>query len=137
MRIERFYHPAHYALVQDFLERRNLPTNLVYKLPEIGCIAFLGDSPIAMGFIRGIEGDAGMFDGFITDPSQHPSIRNEALDAVMKHLIERAKEEKLSKVVGYILDAHMLSRSLKHGFIKSEYELVALDLLGDQKVCLF
>lgn len=137
LRVDRFYHPAHYAIAQELLKARGMNENMVYDLPELGFIAFFFDHPVAIGFLREIEGKYGLIDGFISDPLQESTIRDKALDKITANLIDQAKERKILKIVAFVEDPNTIARSIKHGFARSTYQLMGLNLSKDEKLCRF
>ena len=99
-----------------WLEAHGLTRDLCNDLPNIGYMAFHDDSPVAVIFLRLVEGRMGIIDGLCTDPKARPDIRNRAIDLLVERVMERAKELEFKKVIAWSQDAHTLERSLKHGF---------------------
>ena len=98
------------------------------NLPEWGWIAFYRDAPIGAIFLRRIEGGFGMIDGLITY-EKYPSIkRHEAIEELVRLLIEKAKELKLSGLMAFSRDISTLERARRIGFETQPDTFVILKL---------
>lgn len=102
--------------------------SLLNDLPEIGFLAFKDNKPIAAGFIRQCEGDYGLIDSFITNPTALPSHRDEALNLVTKQLVIKAKAMRLKMLTAYTTDENTRVRAEKHEFVKLPHSVMVLDL---------
>lgn len=114
-----------------------MASHFLYDLPENGYIVFKGDQCVGMGFLRLVEGFYGMMDGYITDPTALPNLRNQALEEITNALIERAKELKLKKVLAFAIDPNILKRAHEHGFMDSEFKPICLHISKDESLCHF
>ena len=83
---------------------------------------------IAVAFLRMVEGGYAHFDGLVTNPDAPSDLRHSAIDLLSAQTIELAKELKLKGLIAHSTDENTLTRSAKHGFIKSDAVLVVLDL---------
>ncbi len=103
----------HYPHLQDMLADQECPWKsfVSYKtLPKIGYIVMLHDQPIATGFLRRVEGGYGQLDTFATNPYFGSQIRNEAIELVIKALIDDAKRLKLQGLLAFTHDKGLLGR---------------------------
>lgn len=98
------------------------------SIPETGMVVLERGTPIAAGFLRRCEGDVAIFDGLVTDPNADSSQRNQALDALVLALIDKAKELKLKGIIAWTRDKNTLMRGLKHGFVSETSTVLALNL---------
>ena len=98
------------------------------ELPSVGLIAIDGDTPIAAGFLRYIEGNFALLDGLITNPTQLGSTRHAAIDAVVSGLISIAVRLGYTRLMANSVDESTLTRSLKHGFKPLDHKVIVLDL---------
>lgn len=97
-------------------------------LPANGHIVHIDDIPVAMGFIRLVEGGYGQFDSFITNSRIPNEFRDKALHLLTSKLIELSKQLKLKSIVSYSLDKNTLLRAYMHGFVHIEHTVIVLDL---------
>lgn len=116
--------------VKSWLKLRDMDESLAEDLPQIGYMAFVGDLPVAAGFLRQVEGNAAQIDSVITDPKADPKIRNEAIDAIVERLIDFARKDGVKMILSFSIDAHTLERSKKHGFKQLPHTVITLDLQG-------
>ena len=62
------------------------------SIPKIGFVALTDDEiPIAMGFLRLVEGGYAQIDTFVSNPEIPGEIRHEALNEITNLLISKAK----------------------------------------------
>jgi hypothetical protein len=113
------------AMIQ-LLESRGMAVDLINDLPEIGVIAYRNDIPVAAGFIRRMEGSYGLMDSYITNATESSSTRHKALSRITEALIEKAKEEGISKLLAFSSDQNTYQRSLMHGFIAMDHKFSLL-----------
>lgn len=113
------YNPSEHSFnMAQLLCLRDLPTNLVSDLPKNGFIALDEDgTPIAAGFLRGMEGPYGMLDSYISNPKHSRKDRHNALDEITKRLIALAEELGLNKLIAFSKDDGIISRALSNGFV--------------------
>lgn len=96
-------------------------------LPKIGYIAFLDNNPVAAGFLRKIEGNvAAQLDGLVSNPYLGSIIRHDALNKIVKQLIEDAKALKLQGIYAFTVDKSVLLRSESFGFKVIDQSVIAL-----------
>lgn len=88
-----------------------------YKtLPKTGYIALLNDQPVAVGFLRRVEGGFGQLDTFATNPYFGSKIRNIGINLVVNELMDAAKRMKLHGLMCFTKDSGILSRAQTRSF---------------------
>lgn len=117
-----------YDLIASWLFQRNIDLWQKSYVPKVGFVATVDEKPVAMGFIRDVEGNLCMLDGLITDPTQLPEVRNKAIDSVVKKLIDTAKELNYMGMIALTVEETVIKRSLRHNFIVTNQAVIALDL---------
>lgn len=110
------YSVRYQAQVVSWLSKRGLEERLAYDLPATGFMVFKDGHGVATGFIRRIEGDMGMVDGYLTNPDAHWEDRDKALDLLTKAIIDKAIELKMKSILAFTKDFNTLTRSLRHGY---------------------
>ncbi len=85
-------------------------------LPKIGYIAYLGDSPIAAGFLRRVEGGFAQLDTFVSNPHFGSQVRHIGIEGVKSALLEEAKVLKLEGIIVLTDDGSIISRAVDTGF---------------------
>lgn len=109
----------------ELLTSRGLPSSHKESLPAFGLMVLDNDSsPIAMGYLRSIEGNMAMIDGLTTHLDKPATVRNEALDRLVSKLVKVAKVNNIKGLICFSHDINTLLRSSRHGFT----------LLPDQRV---
>ena len=99
------------------------------RLPKIGYISYFGDSPIAAGFLRRVEGGYAQMDTLVSNPHFGSQIRHLAIDKVVKSLIDDAKTLDLEGIVAFTSDIGVLKRAEDIGFNRLDAQkLIALPL---------
>ena len=106
----------HQSLLINLLDLRTLPYSVLDNLPVLGLIALEDNKPIALGFLRRVEGNYGMLDSYITNPLESKELRHEALDGITSKLIILAKDLKIEQLFNFTADKGILSRAERHGF---------------------
>lgn len=120
---------SHYELIIDWLRARKLDTKLADELPVNGFIAKTEKKDaVCAGFLRMVEGGYAMLDSLITNPTQPPEVRDEAIDAVVKRLISAAEDWNITRILANTTDAHTLERSKRHGFTALPNTMIVLEL---------
>ncbi len=117
--------------VNKWLEQRDHHKISSKDVPLIGFIAHHNWEPIAIGFLRLIEGRNAIFDFIVTNPEALSSYRDLALNLIAEEIIKAAKRRKILRIIAYSVDASTLKRSLRHGFVQLPHTLIALDLKSD------
>lgn len=119
----------HAEYAKQILALRDM--DLDTELPIYGLIAIKHDVPVAMGFLRCIEGNYAMLDSYITNPDSPSEIRDHALDAITRKLIDIARYEQVSKLFAFSIEPHIILRAVKHGFKQTPYIFTVLDLINN------
>lgn len=97
-------------------------------LPKIGYMSFLGNEPIAAGFLRRLEGGYGQIDTLASNPLFGGQIRHEGVKLVVDALIMEAKALKLHGIIAYTNDPGVLNRAQSLGFVELNQRVIALKL---------
>lgn len=98
-------------------------------LPEIGFIAFDAQEPIAVGFLRKMEGPYAMIDSFISNPLVLSMMtRVHAIDLITQELIQKAKQLEIRHLMAFCEYTGTLKRSYRHGFKKLSCAMIGLSL---------
>lgn len=121
----------HYDNLIDMLEYQKCPwiSEISMKtLPKIGYIAMMGKQPVAIGFLRRLEGGYAQLDTFATNPFLGSKIRNEGLDLVVKNLLDEAKSLRLNGILAITEDQGILNRAKFLGFNEIPQKLIGLRL---------
>ena len=100
-------------------------------LPKIGFIAFLGDQPIAAGFLRRLEPCFAQIDTLVSSAHFGSQIRHQGIQAVVTCLINEAKRLKLEGILALTKDEGTLSRAEGLGFhVINGVKAIALPISG-------
>lgn len=124
----RHYLVTDQEFLDSWLDKRDRSRWQTDQVPSTGFVYTIDDRPIAIGFIRKVEGNFCMLDGLITDPSQPGELRHIALDKVVEALILQAKELGYVSMIATTTEEDILERSVKHGFVKNPHNLIVLSL---------
>jgi hypothetical protein len=116
----REYHSDDFYYLNLWLAQRDRPPISGKELPKSGWTVIDDDErPVGIVFLRMVEGDLGIIDSLINDPSQTSHKRHQINDRLFLQCIKMAKELKLNGLLGMSLDEGTLKRSYGHGFIAS------------------
>lgn len=97
------------------------------NMPETGFIVF-DVTPVAMGFLRKVEGGAGMIDTLVTDPKASSELRHNAINLIVDELMKSAKHMKLYGVFAFTQEKCVISRARALGFNIAPDKLIHLNL---------
>lgn len=109
----------HLRAVRDLYESRdyaNIESVTLSNLPKLGFVAYLGEQPVAAGFLRMVEGQIAYMDSLVSNSRLSSGIRHEAFKKVVSGLIEEARSMKLLGIIGSTSDEGMLRRAVDVGF---------------------
>lgn len=95
------------------------------EIPEFGVVAYDGETPVAMGFLRRAEGSYGIFDGLVSNPDSPGAIRHQALDEVIAAVNEEADRLGIQTLIAWTRDENTRVRSAKHGYARQDLALIA------------
>lgn len=118
----------HLAYVIDWLVLRGLDPAVSYDLAEVGWVAYGTDYPVAIGFLRRMEGGHAMIDGLVTNPKATRAERNDGINDVILFLIDTAKTLGFKKLLAYSVDDGIINRSGIYGFTRLPHTLIGMDL---------
>ncbi len=127
MKLVRFTH-KHLPYVEEMLTLRDMDKAILKDLPQIGYICFHHEVPIAIGFLRRMEGPYAILDSYMTNPHLDADIRNTALDKITESLLYYAKKNNVIKVLAFSLDSNTIQRALRHGFVQHSHVFTSLTL---------
>lgn len=116
MQLQRFDVNYHYNVMKKWLEYRGLRIPPIDEMPEIGVVACNVAIPIAMAFLRRVEGGFGQIDSFVTNPECSKELRDTAATIVNQAILDKAKELNLKAIISYTQDTNTLIRAQKLGF---------------------
>ena len=114
-------------MLNDWRLQRDLMPVELNELPSKGVVVVNHTSSIAAGFLRITEG-LGIFDSMITNPEMPAETRHAALEVLFDSLLELAKIYSLKQLIGFSVEASMIERSKRFGFVESPYKLVTMKL---------
>jgi N-acetylglutamate synthase-like GNAT family acetyltransferase len=127
MYIEKF-NVSHMTTILGWLRARNCYLPSYLEMPETGFVAMYRGEPVAMAFIRKVEGGFAQLDGLTSNPDFPGDMRSEAIDCLVSHLMKQAKGMGIKSVMAYTKDENTLVRSAKHGFVVVPQTLIVADL---------
>jgi hypothetical protein len=116
--------PDLYNIFVGWLQRRGMAAEALDNIPHKGRIIYYNARPIAIGFIRDVEGGFAMIDGYLADPDSDVNIRSKCLDLLTLDLFEYAKSLKLNKIFAFTVNKKTIKRALKLGFNKQKHTLI-------------
>lgn len=134
MRVEIFEPDSHLHFLNLWLSLRGLKTVEPQELPEVGFVAVHDGRYIAANFLRRCEGNVAIMDSLVTNPQASSSLRHKAIELVVERAIRRSKKLSISRIIGFSIDEGTLKRSEKHGFVRSPFSLITLDLNSQETV---
>lgn len=109
-------------------EYLGINTITMKNLPKIGYIALMNKQPIAVGFLRKVEGGYAQIDTLVSNPYYGSIIRHEGIKKVTDALQEEAKLLKLHGIIAFTKDTGVLSRADAEGWHKVSETLIAIRL---------
>lgn len=97
-------------------------------MPEVGYVAYKNGDPIAAAFLRRCEGNIAILDSLCTDPMARGELRHEAIDLLVNKIIEQCAHMRIKSLFAFTVDAGILDRSQKHGFVKSDHIVISREV---------
>ena len=132
IRLELFDSNANYSnhidLIREWIKKRNMDESFILELPVFGFVCYYDELPIAMAFIRRCESSVMIFDSLIADPESDPIIRDQCVDVLVSKILSEAKKKRIDKVIAFSNQKRTLDRAFRHGFIKTDYQVITLNL---------
>jgi hypothetical protein len=125
-KVIKFDNVEHGRYLADWLKLRGMSAEGSTNLPELGLILIDTGCPVAVGFLRRVEGNYALLDSLCTNPAVLPEIRDKSLDYLVKELIKLARREGITAITATSVDPNTLTRSLKHGFIAQPHTTITL-----------
>lgn len=129
MRVEQ-YEEDHKEVLAEWFQARDLDSNLLNDVPLTGAVAFCYEKPVAIGFLRYVEGQYALIDGLVTDPAALPDVRDKAIDELVRHLVLMAKRSGTRRIMAHSVDKNTILRSQRHGFETLPDTMIALNLIS-------
>lgn len=117
MKIIPYERQIHENYIEKMLISRFMASYLIQDLPEHGLIALQDDTPIAVGFIRQIEGPYAMLDSYLSNSEADPEIRDRALNLITRKLLDWARIGGVRNVLAFSADPNTVLRAEAHGFV--------------------
>lgn len=114
------------AILISWLKGHLMDASELDACPKLGLIVSHCNVPVGVAFIRQIEGGKGLIDGFLSDPECELSIRTKALDLLILDLIELAKANRMSGLIGLTVNPRVIKRAKKLGFSHMDHTLVSM-----------
>lgn len=128
MQVCRFNKELHAHTLFDILIKQDHPIPSPNEFPEYGYIAIDKDLPVAIAFLRRVEGGYAQIDGLCSNPEASPAQRHEALDSVISKVIDTAKELGIHRLVCFTKDQSVCERSKKYNFKPLPHVLIVKEL---------
>jgi hypothetical protein len=119
------YTPELLSDVAQMLESQGKNTDSVNDLPQHGLVAYEGETPVACGFIRYVDGHLGLIGEYATNALVSSKTRHEALDRVTEKLISWGKLYNLKGLVMFTSEPTIVKRAHSHGFLLNENMIVS------------
>lgn len=119
---------THLSLVNEWRLAYNLRLLSEDETAKLGYIATISGRPVAAVFLRMVEGGYGQIDGLIRDPKANRQKASDGLDRAVSRAIQKARELSLKGLMAYTMDNRTLERSYRHGWVKLDQTLIAIDL---------
>lgn len=127
----RCFKDEHRVCIKQWLWYRDEESNIASWLgilPRIGLVVYHLNQPVAIGFLRQVEGGLLMMDSFITNPSQPPEIRDKAMNKLGYRMIATAKRLKSTGIIAFSSCDNTLKRAKRNGFVRLPLEPIILNL---------
>lgn len=125
------YSPNMFKTVQSLLLSQNyvgFDAITPEGLPKCGFVARCDSGPIAVGFLRMVEGGYAQLDTLVSNAEMSSGLRHEGISMVVTELIERAKQLKLKGIIAFTEDHGVLARAAHLGFKLVPQTIISLPL---------
>lgn len=128
MRVEPF-RAHHLDLLNSWLEAHGENSAHLEDLPVLGFMVYTPeDKPIAAGFLRRCEGQMGIFDSLVTDPSFSSRDRHEALKLLVPYILDIGRQIKMTRVIAFTRHPAIIERAKSNGFEQQAHALISVSL---------
>jgi undecaprenyl pyrophosphate synthase len=124
MDVQAFNTALHYDTMAAWLKERESFIPSESDMPRIGYVIFNDHFPVAMAFLRRVEGNIAQLDGLCTNPSASSKERHEAIWLAVEEVMKACKELKIKHVMSFSTDAAIIDRSSNHGFSKHPAQVI-------------
>ncbi len=116
-KVERFNKLKHRDSANILLQSREMTEAWTAILPRFGFIVHQGDVPVAMGFIRLLEGKMGVLDSYIANRESRSAIRKRALSLISYEIVEFSKGTlKLKGLIAFSDHPNIIQLATDHKF---------------------
>lgn len=122
------YDITHLDHINSLYASHSLPPKSGECLPKLGYVAYQGDTPIASGFLRMVEGGYCQIDSLVTNKDAASDLRHKALTLLVDTLVNEAKALNLKGIFATTVDNGTLARAISLGFRVLPYVSIALPL---------
>lgn len=135
MVLKKFRRSEHYDLMCDWLTLHNTYIPTERETPRIGYVAYSDETPVAMAFLRIVEGGHAQLDGLVSNPLATGKKRHLGIDCIITKLIQVARGYGIKSILALSTDESTILRSRSHGFVKLPHTLIAVDISDNQHLC--
>jgi hypothetical protein len=116
-----------HRLLRQWMNAHCVDETEIDNLPKLGLMVSHCNTPVGVAFLRHVEGNKGMIDGFLTDPECELDIRTACLDQLILELIELAHKNEMTGIFGLTINKRVVKRALRLGFQLMDHKLVSLN----------
>ena len=129
MQSRKFLPEVDFQTLNQWLHAHNHQMVEYTELPVSGYVVEDWGIPVAMAFLRMVEGDSAIAESLVTDPSAPLCKRVKAIDQIIEKLCQVAKDRGIKHLIATTVSTGVLTRiSKRHGFVKSEQILLVKKL---------
>lgn len=129
MDVQAFNASLHFEIMIGWLKERKSYIPELSEMPKIGYVIYNDHYPIAMAFLRQVEGNIAQLDSLCTNPNSKSAERNDAIWVAVEEVIKACRALGIKHVMSFSTDAGIIERSARHGFKKvAESTLIALEV---------
>jgi hypothetical protein len=128
--VVRFDPNKHFEEMIKWLRQRDAYVPTLGEMPAIGFVAYSNSVPVAMAFLRRVEGGFGQLDGLCSNPEASGEDRNLSIDAVVDQVFIAASELNIKSLTATSVHNGTLERSLKHGFSELPHTVIVAPVQG-------
>lgn len=116
-----------HALLKSWLQAHCMDVSELDNLPKLGLMVTHCNIPVGVAFLRHVEGNKGMVDGFLTDPECSVDVRRPCLDELILEIIDLAHRNEMTGIFGLTVNKRVVRRALRLGFQLMDHQLVSLN----------
>jgi len=116
-----------HAMLRQWMNAHCVDQTEIDHLPKLGLMVSHCNTPVGVAFLRHVEGNKGMIDGFMCDPESPIDIRRPCLDELILELIELAHKNDMTGIFGLTVNKRVEKRALRLGFQLMDHKLVSLN----------